>query len=84
MEVERGERDALSRRGPGIVKEPTQGGARSAESTRRPGCGGRLNRVTRFVVPGVLFEYPDVGLDVSIDLLELAVTIDQQRAEKIA
>ena len=27
-------------------KEPPQRGARGAESTRRPGCGGRLDRVT--------------------------------------
>jgi len=46
MEAERGEGDTLRRREPGIAQGTAAEGAQGAESTRRPGCGGRLDRVT--------------------------------------
>ncbi len=59
MEAEGGERDALSRHEPGIVKElPPRG----AETTRRPGCGGQLDRITGVGSPTHRLVEWEVGL----------------------
>ncbi len=72
IEAERGERDALRRRRPGIAQGTAAEGARSAESTRRPGCRGRFDRVTGVGSPAhhlVELEVR-VGLGDRIDQLE--------------
>ena len=72
MEAERGERDALSRRKPGIVQGIAAEGARGAESIRRPGCGGQLDQVTGVGSPAQRLVKLEVwlGLGDRIDQLE--------------